>query len=178
MAGDHLLLDLPERTSHGVASHGHNMWQRDGSQGSFVTLLTSCGLCGTLCGMAVTDKQAAGRLGDRLKAAREARKISLRALMVHVDSLLPLPLWVTDETLRRYETGFVTEEKADPIIVQAVARALGVSVEDLSPSIAIELNQLRALLGDPADNHQFGDNGSYPHARLFDLEGIAWPEAS
>ncbi len=66
--------------------------------------------------------------------------------MVEVCSRLPRRLWVTNETLRCYETGAIPETKTNPIVVVAIASALGVSIKDLSPFVASEADQVDDLL--------------------------------
>ncbi len=73
--------------------------------------------------------------------------MSLTELMVEVCQRLPRPRWVTDETLRVYETS-KPETKADPVVLAAIASSLGCRVRDLSPFVAKEADQLRKLLSE------------------------------
>lgn len=62
-----------------------------------------------------------------------------------VRNVLPRSMWVTDETLRRYETDW-PEEKTKIFILAAIADALGCKLRDLAPTLVIEADRVLALL--------------------------------
>ncbi len=86
------------------------------------------------------------QLGARLQNARLAAGLSLLDAMTRVRNVLPEPLWVTNETLRRYEKGVVTETRADPVLLGAMAVAYGVPLSELSPTAAGQVGRIAALI--------------------------------
>lgn len=85
-------------------------------------------------------------MGQRLHDHRVASGLSLLDLMVEVRNRLPRAMWVTHQTLRRYENGQVLEEKADPFLITVLAAIYEVPVGDLSPVVAGEVQSMRDLL--------------------------------
>lgn len=98
-------------------------------------------------------------LGERLRRERERNGLSLLDAMTEVRRLLPRPLWVTHETLRRYEKGLVPEEKADPVLLEALAIAYGVRLEELSPAADAAFERLIDLRGGDALDPLVGPGG-------------------
>lgn len=102
-------------------------------------------VCANLSGM-LTDQRAAGDFGSRIRQRREDAHLTLIELMIEVRQRLPRSRWVTNETLRSYENGTKTEDKADPVVVAALADVFGCSIADLSPTIAESSVMIRDLL--------------------------------
>ncbi|WP_262321076.1 multiprotein-bridging factor 1 family protein [Acidiferrimicrobium sp. IK] len=94
----------------------------------------------------------------RLRKARDASDMSLKDVMIKISHLLPQQMWVTDETIRQYETGRYSEKKANPVLLAALATAYDVKLADLSPYAAATVGQLLGLLGDHHDGF-FGPPG-------------------
>jgi len=87
-----------------------------------------------------------GELGGRLKIAREAAGMSLLDAMTEVRGRLPRPMWVTHETIRRYEQGIMPEDRADPLLVGALAITYKVPVGWLSPAADDQLRDIFELV--------------------------------
>lgn len=81
-----------------------------------------------------------------MRLTREAAGLSLSEATFQLRSVLPKALWCSLETVRRMENGRTTEDKADPVLVTALADIYGCKVRDLSPLVADELKGLRGLL--------------------------------
>lgn len=92
----------------------------------------------------------AGPFGDRMYEARTAAGLPLDEAAVHVRTLLSSTFGPSRETLRRYEDGTTTEDRADPLLVAAAAHLYGVDVDWLSPSVAHQLENVRVLLASPS----------------------------
>lgn len=88
----------------------------------------------------------AGDFGSRIRHQREDAHLSLIDLMIEVRARLPRSKWVTHETLRGYENGTRPEDRADPVVVAALADVFGCRVEDLSPLVAEAADVIRELL--------------------------------
>lgn len=98
--------------------------------------------------MAITAVAGGGEtLGERLRQLRDARGLSLVDAMTEARVLLPRALWITNETIRRYEKGIVPEDQADPVILAALAQVYNVPLADLSSAAHRACNQVWTLLG-------------------------------
>ena len=89
---------------------------------------------------------APSSFGERMKEAREQAGLSTMNAAYAIRSRLPEPLWISNEPIRRMENGKMAEEKADPILVCALAAVYGVEVRTLSPLIADALGLVDQLL--------------------------------
>jgi hypothetical protein len=71
-----------------------------------------------------------------MRTRREAAKFRLDEASVGARSILGGDFGPSRETIRRYEAGLTPEDRADPIIVMALAELYGVSLDELSPHLA------------------------------------------
>lgn len=87
-------------------------------------------------------------LGEYLRELRNEREWSIARLKIELTRRLPEPLWVSDETLRRYEIDWYPIEKADPVLLTALADIYGVElgVIDLTRTATEGARQVGALL--------------------------------
>lgn len=83
---------------------------------------------------------------QRMRKAREAAGLTLADATFVLRARLPNHVRPSLETIRRLETGFTSEEKADPVIVAALAKAYGRPISELSPIAAEAVEQLRSVL--------------------------------
>lgn len=81
-----------------------------------------------------------------MRTARQDAELSLAETTYAIRSRLPEPLWISLDPIRRMEVGTTTEEKADPLLVCALAAVYGVQVSDLSPKVAEYLGIVDELL--------------------------------
>lgn len=72
----------------------------------------------------------------RMQEARQRSGMRLDEASVEARRILGASYGPSRETIRRYEAGLITEDNADPLIVTALAEIYGVSVGQLSYSIA------------------------------------------
>jgi hypothetical protein len=72
--------------------------------------------------------------------------MSLNVLALAAQPHLPRNKTVSGEVVRRYELGVVAEDKADVLVVLALAAALGCRIEELSPVLAAEQPVIERLL--------------------------------
>ena len=96
--------------------------------------------------MAADHQTATSVFGGRLRRARKDRGLTLNETAILLRARLPKPLWVTLDPIRRMEIGTTTEEKADPVLVRALADIYGKPLAELSPLIAEELELVERLL--------------------------------
>lgn len=82
-------------------------------------------------------------MGAAIRALREERHLSLRRFTTLVCMRMPEPLWISDETIRRLESGQITEERADPFLMLMIADVLGIKLSQLSRVAAQNMDQLR-----------------------------------
>lgn len=94
---------------------------------------------------------ATSRMADVLVRAREQSGLRLDDAASRARDTLGNGSGPSRETIRRLETGATTEDRADPLIVGALAQVYGVPVETLSPRLAEQLRKLRlfAVLSAP-----------------------------
>lgn len=95
--------------------------------------------------MSTTDAPVA-TFGERMKQARVTKGLSTQEATFAIRSRLPEPLWISNDPIRRMENGRTVEEKADPLLVCALAAAYGVRVRELSPLVADALGMVDDLL--------------------------------
>lgn len=103
-------------------------------------------MCATIRGMATRTPPAPATMGARIRAHRKAQQRSLFDFTLAVREYLPPVSRVTDETIRRYEKDMIDEDRADPILIAAIAAALDLEVSEISPSAAASIPALRSLL--------------------------------
>ena len=82
--------------------------------------------------------------GQKIRAKREAKSMSLEALRDDLRDVLPKRFIPSSATLARIETGKIAS--VDTVLVVAVANVLGCGIGELSPEAADELDTLRHLL--------------------------------
>lgn len=80
--------------------------------------------------------------GERLSAARCHQGLRLDDAAYLARQLLPVTLAISRETIRRYEIGLVPEASANPIYVAALAVVYKVTVTELSPVAAADMDRL------------------------------------
>lgn len=85
-------------------------------------------------------------LTDNLKAQRQRVGLSLEEVAFAIREFLPRSLWVTAETIRKYENGMVPEHKANLLILAGLARVYGCQFTELAPNGAEDAKTLRDLL--------------------------------
>ena len=82
----------------------------------------------------------------RLTQAREATGLTLAEAAVYATQATNGGRRISHSTIQRMEVGMIPEDKADPIIVAALARVYGRDIETLSADAASRLVGLRELL--------------------------------
>lgn len=80
--------------------------------------------------------------GKRLLAAREAAGLRLDNAAVFAQMELQSSFGPSRETIRRYEIGEVDEDRADMVIVAALARVYKTPMDKLSPLLAARMNHV------------------------------------
>lgn len=85
-------------------------------------------------------------LADNLKERRRASGHSYEEVTFRIRPYLPESMWVTAETIRKYENGIVAEHKANPLILAALAKVYDCKISDLSESVADGAERIRDLL--------------------------------
>ena len=93
-----------------------------------------------------TTSTPSSPFGERMKQAREAAGLSTMNAAFAIRSRLPEPLWISNDPIRRMESGKLDEAKADPLLVAALAAVYRVRVCDLSPVVAASLGLVDDLL--------------------------------
>lgn len=86
-----------------------------------------------------------GPFAKRLREARQNAGMPLDVASVYVRELLGSDWGLSRETLRRYEDGTTTEDRADPLVVAALADLYGVPLEWLSASVADRMEHIHSL---------------------------------
>lgn len=82
-------------------------------------------------------------MGDTIRTLRERRGWSIDHLTFQVSKLLP-EFWLPSrEYIRRLESGSITEEKADILVLARVAEALGIRLAKLSKLADQRMIELR-----------------------------------
>lgn len=97
--------------------------------------------------MPATKKSNAGPFGDRLREARNRIGMPMDVASVRVRDILGSSYGPSRETIRRYESGFTTEDTADPMVIAALAELYDVDVAWISPSIARQVENIHLLAG-------------------------------
>jgi len=93
------------------------------------------------------QQQVAGdTFGDRLLAARRSKGLSRTEASFAIRDYLPRAMWVSGETIRRLEAGLTPVDKADAVLVQALANVYDIRLADLSEELVIDLERVRDLL--------------------------------
>lgn len=72
----------------------------------------------------------------RMRDARMAAGLRLDEASVDARRVLGTDWGPSRETIRRYESGLISEDRADPLVVTALAEIYGVSVGQLSWKVA------------------------------------------
>lgn len=85
-------------------------------------------------------------LANNLKSRRRRIGLSLDEVTFRIRQHLPENMWVTAETIRKYETGMVVEHKANPLILAALAKVYDCKINDLSKTGADGAERVRDLL--------------------------------
>lgn len=101
-------------------------------------------------------------MGGRIKELRERSGLSLRHLTIEVCKRLPRPLWVSYGTIANYENGSITEDKADPLVLDAMAGAFHVPVGELSAFVEGDL----ILVDQLRESSKAGHKGTVPGDRV------------
>lgn len=83
---------------------------------------------------------------QRLRSRRNACQMRLDDAAYLVRQRLPQPMGLSRETLARLERGQVPEDRADPVVIAALADVYCCPVAELSPVAAVHLDSLRRLL--------------------------------
>ena len=83
---------------------------------------------------------------QRLRGRRNELQMRLDDAAYLVRQRLPQPMGLSRETLARLERGQVPEDRADPVVIAALADVYGCPVAELSPLAATHLSSLRQLL--------------------------------
>lgn len=92
--------------------------------------------------MAATPTTTRTAFGKRLLAAREKAGMRLDTAAVRAQDELRSSFGPSRETIRRYEIGAVDEDRADMVIVAALARIYKVPMESLSAVLAAQMNHV------------------------------------
>jgi len=79
------------------------------------------------------------------RVLRKAAGLSLEDATYAIRDHLPRSLWVKSSTIRRLETGFTPESKANPTLLAALAAVYQVPVGKLSKTAADDLVVVRNL---------------------------------
>ena len=83
---------------------------------------------------------------ERMREARKASGLSLVEAAYRVRVWLPEAEWVGYDVIRRLEAGTTPEEKVDPVLLAALARAYGTDVADLSEVGEKAVSMVRELV--------------------------------
>jgi len=83
---------------------------------------------------------------ERMRDARKASGLSLVEAAYRVRVWLPEAEWVGYDVIRRIEAGETAEEKVDPVLLAALAKAYGTDVADLSEVGDKALSMVRELV--------------------------------
>lgn len=92
--------------------------------------------------MATRSSGSTTAFGKRLLAAREAAGLRLDNAAVFAQMELQSSFGPSRETIRRYEIGEVDEDRADMVIVAALARVYKTPMDKLSPLLAARMNHV------------------------------------
>lgn len=98
--------------------------------------------------MQVTLTVTVEGLSDLLGAWMHHARHSLRSLAEEVSAMLPGEMTVSHEKMRRYLSDGLTQEVPDPLVVAAITKALGHSIEELPVEEQERIAQARALVSD------------------------------
>lgn len=82
----------------------------------------------------------------RMREARERSGLRLDEASVDARRVLGAEWGPSRETIRRYENGMISEERADPLVVVALAEIYGVSVGQLSWVIANQVDTISRMM--------------------------------
>ena len=82
----------------------------------------------------------------RMREARENAGLRLDEASVDARRILGAEWGPSRETIRRYESGMISEDRADPLVVTALAEIYGVSVAYLSPTVFEQTAEIEKLL--------------------------------
>lgn len=83
----------------------------------------------------------------RMQKARLSSGLRLDEASVEARRILGATYGPSRETIRRYEVGLITEERADPLVVTALAEIYGVNVGELSWPLAQQAKSIHKLMG-------------------------------
>lgn len=83
---------------------------------------------------------------QRLRSRRNEREMRLDDAAYLVRQRLPRATGLSRETLARLERGQVPEDRADPVVIAALADVYECPVGELSPVAVVHLDSLRQLL--------------------------------
>jgi len=81
-----------------------------------------------------------------MQEARQRAGMRLDEASVEARRVLGSEMGPSRETIRRYEAGLISEDRADPLIVTALAEIYGVSVGQLSWVIARQSQAISKLI--------------------------------
>lgn len=81
-------------------------------------------------------------IGQRIRAARDAKRMSLDVFYAEMCARLPRSLWSSTEMIRRIETG---KRLPEPVELSAMADALGIDVTELAPEMSEDFRTVRDL---------------------------------
>ena len=95
----------------------------------------------TICAMTTTGYPDVGDVARRLGIWRAKAKIPLVDLAYMMRDVLPEPMWVSFETLRRMEVGALN--KTDPVLIAAWAKICKGRASDLGDGLVSDLAKLR-----------------------------------
>lgn len=92
-------------------------------------------------------------MGERLRIIRSRQRRELRDVAREAQALLPPSLSMSRETLRRLEVGIISEDKANPVHIAALAQVYGVRISDISPPAAEALGTVDLLIRSTGCTH-------------------------
>lgn len=84
---------------------------------------------------------ASDEFPQRVKARRQAKRFSLETMARRASAELPASLELSKDKVDRLERGRTAEEKADPLLIAALAAAGGTNVRELSELVDRDLRE-------------------------------------
>lgn len=106
----------------------HSLWTNEGETGAMATQATPA------------------PMGHRLREFRDAKGLDLDEAKVELGRRLPKGLGVSRETIRRIETGVISEMDAPPHVLMGLAKVYECNLSELvSPEKLRQIDQLKEL---------------------------------
>lgn len=107
---------------------------------------------------------------ERMTEAREATGLSLNEVAYRIRAHLPSPDWVGPDVIGRIENGSKPETSVRPLLMAALAKVYGRTVEELSPTAGDGLDVVVNLLSVRSD---VPESASARNSRMLPPLGLA-----